>query len=178
MSSSWRRSERVTGTFYGKLQEYQVTPTPAMAERLQEEFDRLFATRTGYEALDKRIAMTGEKKESMLTVLAHPETPLNNNPAELGERVAARRRDVSLHCAKPKGAREMDTLTTIVQTAKKLAVNGYEYLRDRISSMRQMPSLASLIRQRSRPPPTLPLCSSHTAQFLADTALLAGLASC
>ena len=25
-------------TLYGKLQEYQVTPTPAMAERLQEEF--------------------------------------------------------------------------------------------------------------------------------------------
>ncbi len=163
---------------YGKLQEYQATPTPAMAERLQDEFDRLFATRTGYEALDKRIAMTGEKKESMLTVLAHPETPLNNNPAELGERVAARRRDVSLHCAKPKGAREMDTLTTIVQTAKKLAVNGYEYLRDRISSTRQMPSLANLIRQRSRPPPVSALCSSQIARFLARTAPHAAVARC
>ena len=163
---------------YGELQKYQDTPTPAMAERLQEEFDRLFATRTGYEALDERIAMTGEKKESMLTVLAHPETPLNNNPAELGERVAARRRDVSLHCAKPKGAREMDTLTSIVQTAKKLAVNGYEYLRDRISGMRKMPSLASLIRQRSRPPPTSAPCSSQIARSLARTAPHAALARC
>ncbi len=163
---------------YGKLQEYQVTPTPAMAERLQEEFDRLFATRTGYEALDDRIAMTGKKKGSMLTVLAHPETPLNNNPAELGERVAARRRDVSLHSAKAEGARRMDTLTSIVQTAKKLAVNGYEYLRDRISGLPKMPSLASLIRQRSPPPPTLPHCPSPTDQPLADLALLAGLASC
>ena len=74
---------------YRKLQEYQDMPTPAMAEQLREEFGQLFATRTGYEALDERIAMTGGKKESMLTVLAHPETPLNNNPAELGERVAA-----------------------------------------------------------------------------------------
>jgi hypothetical protein len=158
---------------YGKLREYQGTPTPALAERLQDEFDRLFATRTGYEALDERIAMTGKKKESLLTVLAHPEVPLNNNPAELGERVAARRRDVSLHCAKAEGARRMDTLTSIVQTAKKLAVNGYEYLRDRISGLRKMRSLASLIRQRSHPPPTAPPCSLQTTQFLADNARLA-----
>jgi len=156
---------------YGKLREYQGTPTPALAERLQDEFDRLFATRTGYEALDERIEMTGKKKESLLTVLAHPEVPLNNNPAELGERVAARRRDVSLHCAKAEGARRMDTLTSIVQTAKKLAVNGYEYLQDRISGLRKMPSLASLIWQRSHPPPTA--CSLQITQLLADNARLA-----
>jgi hypothetical protein len=164
--------------FYGELLKYHDRPMPAMAERLREEFDQLFATRTGYEALDKRIAATRSKKESMLTVLAHPETPLNNNPAELGERVAARRRDVSLHCAKPEGAREMDTLTSIVQTAKKLAVNGYEYLRDRITGMRQMPSLASLISQRSRPPPASPPCSSQTTQSLAHVAPFPTLAQC
>lgn len=141
---------------YGELQEYRETPTPAMAERLRKEFDRLCATRTGYDALDERVAATGAKKRSLLTVLSYPETPLHNNPAELGERVAARRRDVSLHCAKAEGARGMDTFTSIVQTAKKLAVNGYEYLRDRISGLRTMPSLASLIRLRSRPPPAHP----------------------
>ena len=150
---------------------------PAMAERLREEFDRLFATRTGYEALDERIAATGAKKESLLTVLAHPETPLHNNPAELGERVAARRRDVSLHCAKAEGAHGMDTFTTIVQTAKKLAVNGYDYLRDRISRLRKMPSLASLIRQRSRPPPTSPPCPSPIDHSLADIAQIAGFSA-
>ena len=162
--------------FYGELQQYRGTPTPAAAERLQEEFDRLYATRTGYDALDERIAATGAKKMSLLTVLAHPETPLHNNPAELGERVAARRRDVSLHCANAEGARGMDTFTTVVQTAKKLAVNGYEYLRDRISGLRTMPSLASLIRQRSRPPPTSPSCPSPIAQSLADIAPARGSA--
>jgi Transposase IS66 family len=162
--------------YYKELQEYRSVPTPAMAEQLREEFDRLFATRTGYEALDERIAATGAKKASLLTVLAHPETPLHNNPAELGERVAARRRDVSLHCAKEAGAHGMDTFTSIVQTAKKLAVNGYEYLRDRISGLRKMPSLASLIRQRSRPPPTSPPCPSPILQSLADIAPLASLA--
>ena len=161
---------------YGELLKYHDSPTPTMAERLREGFDQLFATQTGYEALDERIVATRAKKKSLLTVLDHPETPLNNNPAELGERVAARRRDVSLHCATPKGARQMDTLTSIVQTAKKLAVNGYEYLRDRISGMRKMPSLASLIRQRTRPPPTSPPSSSQIAQILADTVPLAILA--
>jgi hypothetical protein len=162
--------------FYGELQQYRGTPTPATAEQLVEEFDRLCATRTGYDALDARVAATGAKKRSLLTVLAHPETPLHNNPAELGERVAARRRDVSLHCGNVAGARGMDTYTTIVQTAKKLAVNGYEYLRDRISGLRKLPSLASLIRQRSRPPPTSPPCASPIAPSLAGIAPLPGLA--
>jgi hypothetical protein len=67
----------------------------------------------------------------------------------------------------------MDTLTSIVQTAKKLAVNGYEYLRDRISGLRKMPSLASLIQQRPHPPPTAPPCSMQITQFFADNARLA-----
>jgi hypothetical protein len=162
---------------YGELEQYRGKPLPATAERLQEAFDRLCATQTGYDALDERIAATGAKK-CLLTVLAHPETPLHNNPAELGARVAARRRDVSLHCATTEGARGMDTFTTIVQTAKKLAVNGYAYLRDRISGVREMPSLASLIRQRSRPPPASRPCSSPTVQVLADTAPLPALARC
>ncbi len=162
--------------FYGELQQYRGAPTPAMAEQLRDKFDQLFATRTDYEALDERIAATRGKKVSLLTVLAHPETPLHNNPAELGERVAARRRDVSLHCAKEEGACGMDTYTSIVQTAKKLAVNGYEYLRDRISGLRKMPSLASLIRQRSRPPPTSHTCPPPIARSLAGIARLAGLA--
>jgi hypothetical protein len=163
---------------YGELEQYQGAPTPATAERLQKEFDGLCATRTGYDALDARIAATGGKRSSLLTVLAHPETPLHNNPAELGERVAARRRDVSLHCRHAAGARGMDTFTSIVQTAKKLAVNGYEYLRDRISDFQKMPSLASLIRQRSRPPPTTPSCPLPIAHSLADIAPLVGLARC
>ena len=163
---------------YGELERYRGTPTPAMAERLQKEFDELCGTRTGYDALDERIAATGGKKRSLLTVLAHPETPLHNNPAELGERVAARRRDVSLHCRHAEGARGMDTFTTIVQTAKKLLVNGYDYLRDRISGLRKMPSLASLIRLRSRPPPTSPPCPSSSARSRADIAPQVGFASC
>jgi hypothetical protein len=38
---------------------------------------------------------------------------------------------------------------TIGQTAKKLGVSVYEYIRDRVSGEYKLPSLASLIRQKS-----------------------------
>ena len=142
--------------FYGELQKYRAAPTATRAEELSSEFEQLFGTKTGYAALDDRIAKTGRKKGTLLTVLDHPEIPLHNNLAELDERVAARRRDVSLHCRHAAGADEMDTFTSIVQTAKKLLVNGYEYLHDRLSGLLRMPSLASLIQQRSAVAPTPP----------------------
>ena len=42
-----------------------------------------------------------------------------------------------------------DTFMTLVETAKKLAVNTYRYFYDRISQQYLMPSLASLILSRS-----------------------------
>ena len=71
---------------------------------------------------------------------------MHNNESELGARVSARRRDVSLHSRSKRGARSMDIFTTLVQTCKKLGVSGYAYIRDRLSGRRKLPSLAELIR--------------------------------
>ena len=87
----------------------------------------------------------------MLTVLDHPEVPLHNNDAELGARVSARRRDVSLHSRSKRGVRSMDIHTTLVQTCKKPGVSGYAYIRDRLSGRRELPSLADLIRAAAAP---------------------------
>jgi hypothetical protein len=132
--------------YYAALQRYRDGPTPAEAERLRQEFDTLFSTQTGYDALDARIAKTQTKQAELLTVLSHPEVPLHNNPAELGSRVSARRRDVSLQSKAPRGARAMDIFTTLVQTCKKLGVSAYAYLRDRLSQANQIPGLATLLR--------------------------------
>jgi hypothetical protein len=132
--------------YYAALQRYRDGPTPAEAERLRQEFDTLFTTQTGYDALDARIAKTRTKQAELLTVLSHPEVPLHNNPAELGSRVSARRRDVSLQSKAPRGARAMDIFTTLVQTCKKLGVSAYAYLRDRLSQANQLPRLATLLR--------------------------------
>ncbi len=148
------RHEKVLGLFlerfwnyYASLQDYRAGPTTELAEQLRMEFDELFATRTGYSALDDRIEKTEAKQIELLTVLSEPTVPLHNNASELGARVSARRRDVSLHSRSERGARAMDIFTTIVQTSKKLGVSAFAYLRDRLSGALQMPSLAEAIQQ-------------------------------
>ena len=136
--------------YYTSLQDYRAGPTKALAAKLRLEFDALFSTRTGYAALDDRIAKTAAKKDELLTVLDHPEVPLHNNALELGARVSARRRDVSLHSRSVRGARAMDIFTTLVQTSKQLGVSAYEYLRDRLSRRFEMPSLAQCIQQAAQ----------------------------
>lgn len=136
--------------YYHELLDYQAQPTQAFAKILEESFESLFSTVTGYEALDERILKTKLKKESLLLVLQHPTLPLHNNASELGARTQARYRDISFHTMSDAGTQAKDTFMTIVETAKKLTVNTYHYFYDRISQTNAMPSLASLIEERSR----------------------------
>jgi len=137
--------ERYWG-YYTSLERCRAGPTDELAETLRKEFDELFSTRTGYDALDQRIAKTAVKKDELLTALSVPEVPLHNNASELQARVSARRRDVSLHSRSVRGARAMDIFTTIVQTSKKLGISAYVYFRDRLSRRFELPSLAQSIQ--------------------------------
>jgi hypothetical protein len=137
-------------TYYDQLLAYREQPTPEEATRLTEEFETLFATVTGYQALDERIAKTRAKQSCLLMVLAHPEIPLHNNPAELGARARVRKRDVSFGPRTHEGARAWDTFMTLAATATKLGVSFYHYIQDRISGTSQMPSLADLIGARAK----------------------------
>ena len=128
--------------YYRSLQRYRASPSDEWAASLRLDFDELFSTRTGYEALDDRIAKTASKKDELLNVLSVPSVPLHNNDSELHARVSARRRDVSLHSRSVRGARAMDIFTTLVQTSKKHGVSAYAYFRDRISRRFELSSLA------------------------------------
>jgi len=131
--------------YYARLQSYREEPTSEEAERLREDFKQLFSTKTGYDDLDKRIASTGAKPE-LLTVLDHSECPLHNNASELGARVSARRRDVSLHSRGAKGAHAMDVFTTIVQTCKKLSQSSYEFFRQFLTCEKSALDIPQMIR--------------------------------
>ena len=137
--------------YYGELLKYKKNPNPETAVRLTSEFDNLFSTKTGYDALDDRIEKTRNKKEELLLVLKYPWLPLHNNASELGARVEKRRQDVSLQTKSVKGTKAKDSFLTVIQTAKKLGVNAYKYIYDRISKTFSMPSLADLILQNSLP---------------------------
>lgn len=135
--------------FYAELLEYKNAPTEKYAVLLEKEFNDLFSTKTGYENLDTRIAKTKANKDQLLTVLSYPNVPLHNNCSELGARDQARRRDISFHTMSEEGTESKDTFMTLAQTAKKLAVNFFHYIYDRVSKKYEMPSLALLIQQQA-----------------------------
>ena len=137
--------------YYGELLKYKENPNPETSARLASEFDNLFSTKTGYDALDDRIEKTRNKKEELLLVLKYPWLPLHNNASELGARVEKRRQDVSLQTKSDNGTKAKDSFLTVTQTAKKLGVNAYKYIYDRISKTFSMPPLADLILQNSLP---------------------------
>jgi hypothetical protein len=132
--------------YYESLRQYRAIPSGERAASLRLEFDELFASRTGYAALDARIAKTALKRTELLTVLTDPSVPLHNNASELQARVSARRRDVSLHSRSLAGVRAKDIFTTLVQTPKKLGISAYAYLRDRLRKRFELTSLADTIK--------------------------------
>jgi hypothetical protein len=135
--------------FYKQLLVYRQDPAPERVAQLREKFDELFSTVTGYDELDQRIARTKADKMYLLMVLDHPEVPLHNNPAELDARTRVRKRVVSYGPRSQAGARTWDAMETLLSTARKLGVNFFQYIRDRVSGAMQMPSLAELIKQRA-----------------------------
>ena len=137
-------------TFYRRLLAYKAAPTADFRAALDKEFDELFATQTGYYALDTRIDTTKANKESLLKVLEHPEIPLHNNDPELGARQRVRKRDVSFGTRTKEGTKAWDTFMTLAATAKKLGISFFTYLYDRISGAYHLPCLAEVITQRAQ----------------------------
>ena len=136
-------------TYYRELLAYREHPTPTERTRLDARFDALFGAVTGYRDLDRRLALTREKKPELLLVLEHPELPLHNNPAELGARQRVRKRDVSFGPRSPAGSAAWDTFMTLAATTRKLDLDFAAYLRDRFTRDGQIPPLADLITARA-----------------------------
>ena len=136
--------------YYRELLAYREQPTPVERERLTARFDEVFTPDHDYYSLDERIVKTRAKKTELLKVLAHPEIPLHNNPAELGARGRVRKRDVSFGPRTADGAKAWDTFGTLAATARKLGVSFFAYVHDRITETNQLPGLAQIIQERAQ----------------------------
>ncbi len=134
--------------FYAQLLDYKEAPSLEKKTGLSAEFDTIFATQTGYEQLDDRIDKTRQKKDQLLLVLKYPKLPLHNNDMELGARTQVRKRDVSLHTITQEGTKANDTFLTITQTCRKLKVNTFDYIKDRISQKLNMMPLHKIIQMK------------------------------
>lgn len=138
-------------SYYRELLAYRLIPTPEEATRLEQGFDELFGRTTGLPLLDRRIALTRQKKDGLLLVLRHPELPLHNNPAELAARRRVRKRDVSFGPRSTAGAKAWDTMMTLAATTQQLGVSFIAYLQDRFRQAGQIPPLPDLLRAQAAP---------------------------
>ncbi len=151
--------------YYRELLAYREAPSPQAAEKLRAEFDgegrsgfptmpnhrvdQLFDSNSGYQQLDERKQLTSAKISELLLVLDHPELPLHNNPAELGARTMVQRRNISYATQTLEGTKAWDIFMSLVATTRKLGISFFEYMRDRISQVGNIPSLATMIREQS-----------------------------
>ena len=140
------RSHAVRGQ---RLLAYRSSPSWDKAHELELEFWKLFTEKTGYLELDERKRLTALKVDELLLVLEHPELPLHNNPAELAARTMVQRRNISYATQTQQGTKAWDIFMSLVATTRKLGISFFEYIRDRISQIGDIPSLGTLIREKS-----------------------------
>jgi hypothetical protein len=126
--------------YYDALLVNRGNPTSTERDRLWGQFDAVFVPTTGYHALDDRIAGTKAKNAALLLVLAHPEIPMHNNPAESGARQRVCKRDVSFGPRTAKGGKAWDTFMTQAATNKMLGVSFYADVHDRVLTANQIPT--------------------------------------
>jgi hypothetical protein len=90
-----------------------------------------------------------DHKADLLRVLDRPEVPLHNNGEESDIREYVKRRKISGGTRSDEGRRCRDTFTSLKKTCRKLGVNFWNYLLDRVGGWGLIPRLPDLIRQRA-----------------------------
>ena len=76
--------------------------------------------------------------------------PLDNNEAERALREYVVKRKISNGTRTEVGTQAWEIFLALVDTCRKLGVNFYQYILDRISQTFEMPALATLIMQKSQ----------------------------
>ena len=74
---------------------------------------------------------------------------MHNNAAESDIRDYVKKRKISGSTRSDDGRRCRDTFASLKKTCRKLGIGFWNYLRDRIRKLGQIPRLADLIRQRA-----------------------------
>jgi len=140
--------------FYDFLNEYKEHPCEERKRFLERRFDELFSTKTGYDELDKRIALTRKKKEKLLLVLTYPQIPLHNNPAEIALRELVIKNRISYGTKSEDGKIAWENMMTIMDTCRKHDVSFMDYVKDIFSKRYAMSRLSTLILEKARSNPS------------------------
>lgn len=134
---------------YQALKAYRQQPQPDQVAVLTARFEALCSQKTVYPSINQVLKDMCEHQADLLRVLDRPEVPLHNNAAESDIRDYVKTRKISGSTRSDDGRRCRDTFASLKKTCRKLGLGFWDYLRDRIRGLGQMPRLADLIRQRA-----------------------------
>lgn len=134
---------------YQDLKAYRRQPQPAQAPVLTARFEALCTQRTGYPSINGVLNEMREHQADLLRVLQRPEVPLHNNGSESDIRDYVKKRKISGSTRSDDGRQCRDTFASLKKTCRKLGVRFWDYLRDRLRGLGQVPRLADLIRERA-----------------------------
>jgi hypothetical protein len=134
---------------YEGLRAYRQVPSPAASDALGKQFDELVARRTDDPSIDGVSNGMAADRAKLLVVLERPEVPLHNNLSEGHLRDYVKERKISGSTRSESGRRARDTVASLKKTCRRLGVNFWESLPDRVRGLGQMPRLADQIRQKA-----------------------------
>jgi hypothetical protein len=134
---------------YQGLKMYRQAPAQAMAAVLEKQFDELVAQRTEYPSIDSVLKGMEADRAKLLQVLERPEVPLHNNLSEGHIRDYVKKRKISGSTRSELGRQARDTFASLKKTCRRLGVNFWEYVQDRVRGLGQIPQLADQIRQKA-----------------------------
>lgn len=132
---------------YKDLKAYRQQPDASQKVILQARFEALCNQTTAYPSINGVLKEIQDHQADLLRVLERPEVPLHNNASESDIREYVKKRKISGSTRSSAGRRCRDTFTSLKKTCRKLRVNFWSYLRDRVRGLSQIPRLAELIRQ-------------------------------
>jgi hypothetical protein len=132
--------------FYRDLKAYKEMPTDAQKIVLNARFDEIFSFRASEPQLAQVLKKIRDQKPQLLLVLDHPDVPLHNNMSEGDIREYVTKRKISGGTRSDAGRDARDTVISLLKTCKKLGINFWEFLHDRLNKINKIPPFAELIR--------------------------------
>jgi hypothetical protein len=134
---------------YQDLKAYRTQPDAAQKPILENRFAALCSQKTGYPNIDAVLKEMRDHQTDLLRVLERPEVPLHNNASESDIREYVKKRKISGGTRSTDGRHCRDTFASLKKTCRKLGVNFWNYLQDRVRGLAKVARLADLIRQRA-----------------------------
>lgn len=135
--------------FYKVLKAYKESPASNKKNEINMRFEDIFNQYTTCTMLNKALKQIYKNKKELLLVLEYPDIPLHNNLSENDIREYVKKRKISGSTRSTNGRRCRDTFVSLKKTCRKNGVSFWEYLKDRISKINNIPNLSHIVQLRA-----------------------------